>query len=224
MVRAVQGVFIPSSKQRMLSLAQTLAQYPSFNSKSSMLEQIWNFEQLVGLYESSSGNVYPGDLKAATILRCSPARVREYLQLSLKEESTYSDIHEALLAYERVTKGYTSEQLLKQVQSNPDSEATPMEVDRIYKGGKDSGKNKGKKGGKDRGKGFDAFPWSFGRGRGKSGGRGKSKGRERVKERKEVVRKEKESPPKEVARMVDVGIVEIRDTGQRIVHMHELIR
>ncbi len=120
---------LPSSKQRTLSLTQTLAQYPSFNSKSSMLEQILNFEQLVGQYECSSGNVYPGDLKGATILRCSPARVREYLKLSLKEESTYSDIREALLAYERVTKGYTSEQLVKQVQSTPDSEATPMEVE-----------------------------------------------------------------------------------------------
>ena len=177
--------YLPSSKQRTLSLAQTLAQYPSFNSKSSMLEQILNFEQLVGQYESSSGNVYPGDLKAAITLRCSPARVREYLQLSLKEESTYSDIREALLAYERATKGYTSEQLLKQVQSTPDSEATPMEVDRIYKGGKDSGKNKGQKGSKDRGKGFDAFPWSFGRGRGKSGGgRGKGKGKGKNKGKK----------------------------------------
>lgn len=168
--------YLPSSKQRTLSLAQTLAQYPSFNSKSSMLEQILNFAQLVGQYEASSGNVYPGDLKAATILQCSPTRVREYLQLSLKEESTYSDIREALLAYERVTKGYTSEQLLKQVQTTPDSEATPMEVDRITKGGKDSGKKGGKKGGKDKGKGFDYFPWSFGRGKGKNGG-GKSKGK-----------------------------------------------
>lgn len=48
--------YLPSSKQRTLSLAQTLAQYPSFNSKSSMLEQISNFEQLFEQYESSSGN------------------------------------------------------------------------------------------------------------------------------------------------------------------------
>ena len=178
--------YLPTSKQRTLSLAQTLAQYPSFTSKSSMLEQILNFEQLVGQYESSSGNVYPGDLKAATILRCSPARVREYLQLSLKEESTYSDIREALLAYERVTKGYTSEQLLKQVQTGPDSEATPMEIDRIYKGsGKDSGKGKSKKGGKDKGRGFDSFPWSFGRGKGKhGGGRGKGRGKGKNKGKK----------------------------------------
>lgn len=46
-----------------------------------------NFEQLVGQYESSSGNTYPGDLKAATIFRCSPQRIREYLRLSLKENN-----------------------------------------------------------------------------------------------------------------------------------------
>ncbi len=76
--------YLPTSKQRTLSLAQTLAQYPQFTSKTSMLEQILNFEQLVGQYESSSGNTYPSDLKAATILRCSPQRISEYLQLSLK--------------------------------------------------------------------------------------------------------------------------------------------
>ena len=60
--------YLPTSKQRTLSLAQTLAQYPQFSNKASMLEQILNFEQLVGQYESSSGNTYPADLKAATIL------------------------------------------------------------------------------------------------------------------------------------------------------------
>ena len=106
--------YLPNSKQRTLSLAQTLAQYPQFSNKIGMLEQILNFEQLVGQYESSSGNTYPGDLKAATILRCSPQRIREYLQLSLKEDSSYADIREAVLAHERVTKGFSSESILKQ--------------------------------------------------------------------------------------------------------------
>ena len=85
-----------------------------------MLEQTLNFEQLVSQYESSSGNTYLGDLKAATILRSSPQRMREYLQLSLKEDSTYADIREAVLAYERVTKGFSAEQILKQVQAPGD--------------------------------------------------------------------------------------------------------
>ena len=135
-----------------------------------MLEQILNFERLVGQYESSSGNTYPSDLKAATILRCSPQRIREYLQLSLKEDSTYADIREAVLAHERVTKGFSTEQILKQVQTSGEHDTSaPMEMDRIFKGGKDN-KGKGKKGdGKGRGRvAFsNGFPWGFGCGKGK---------------------------------------------------------
>ena len=174
--------YLPNSKQRTLSLAQTLAQYPQFSNKIGMLEQILNFEQLVGQYESSSGNTYPGDLKAATILRCSPQRIREYLQLSLKEDSSYADIREAVLAHERVTKGFSSESILKQIQT-PASEhdtSAPMEVDRVFKGGGKEQKGKGKKGefkGKGRGA-FGGMPWGFGRGKGKGKPqKGKSKGK-----------------------------------------------
>ena len=161
--------YLPTSKQRTLSLAQTLAQYPQFSNKISMLEQILNFEQLVGQYESSSGNTYPGDLKAATILRCGPRRIREYLQLSLKEDSSYADIREAVLAHERVTKGFSSESILKQIQTSGEQDTlAPMEVDRIYKGGKDhKGKGRGA---------FGGMPWSFGRGKGKGKQKGKTKG------------------------------------------------
>ena len=173
--------YLPTSKQRTLSLAQTLAQYPQFTSKTSMLEQILNFEQLVSQYESSSGNTYPADLKAATILRCSPQRIREYLQLSLKEDSSYADIRAAVLAHERVTKGFSSESFLKQLQTSSEQDTSaPMEVDRTYKGGKDSKGKGGKKGGESKGRGRGAFggmPWSFGRGRGKGKSKGKSKGK-----------------------------------------------
>ena len=139
------------------------------------------FEQLVSQYESSSGNTYPGDLKAATILRCSPQRIREYLQLSLKEDLSYADIREAVLAHERVTKGFSAEHILKQVQApgDPDTSA-PMEIDRIYKGGKEQ-EGKGKKGdsrGKGRGAFGSGFPWGYGRGKGKGKQqKGKSKGK-----------------------------------------------
>ena len=174
--------YLPNSKQRTLSLAQTLAQYPQFSNKIGMLEQILNFEQLVGQYESSSGNTYPGDLKAATILRCSPQRIREYLQLSLKEDSSYADIREAVLAHERVTKGFSSESILKQIQTSAPEHDTsaPMEVDRVFKGGGKEQKGKGKKGefkGKGRGA-FGGMPWGFGRGKGKGKPqKGKSKGK-----------------------------------------------
>ena len=53
--------FHPQTKQHTLSLAQTLASYPSFSAKQSMLENILNYETLVDQYEKSSGERYPSD-------------------------------------------------------------------------------------------------------------------------------------------------------------------
>ena len=52
----------------------------------------------------------------------------EYLQLALKEDSSFADIREAILAHERVTKGFSSESILKQIQApsgDPDTFQRP---------------------------------------------------------------------------------------------------
>ena len=166
------GEFLPSTKQRSLSLAQALSQYPNFSGKQSMMESILQFEQLVQAYETSSSQTYPKDLMTATLLRCAPTKIRDHLQLSLREDSSYADVREAMLSYERVTRGYTQEQIMKTLTSDHSADATvPMEVDRVkgdYKGKGDHGKGKDK----GRGKGWWSNMWSFGRGRGKGRGRG----------------------------------------------------
>ena len=181
--------FHPQTKQRTLSLAQTLASYPSFSAKQSMLENILNYETLVDQYEKSSGEKYPSDLKTATLLRCAPQKIREFLQLTLRDDVTYMDMKEALLSHERITKGYSQEAILKQLSAGTHSgqetsDATPMEVDRVYEKGK--GKEKGKKGGDGKGKGWWNNMWQFpgGRGRGKGKGRGNFKGKSKGKGKK----------------------------------------
>ena len=140
--------FHPQTKQRTLSLAQTLASYPSFSAKQSLLENILNYETLVDQYEKCSGEKYPSDLKTATLLRCAPQKIREFLQLTLRDDVTYMDMKEALLSHERITKGYSQEAILKQLSAGANSghdtsDATPMEVDRVFEKGK--GKEQGKK-------------------------------------------------------------------------------
>ena len=172
--------FIPSTKQRALALAQALSQFPAFKEKSSMLEGVLQYENLVQQYETASGQNYPGDLKAATLIRCAPSRLREHLQLSLSDVSTYADVREALLSYERVSKSFSQEQSYKQLQvedSKTSDGPTPMEVDRVMKG-----KGKGKKG-KSKGSSWWNSSWSFGGrgrgagGRGRKGGKGKGRGK-----------------------------------------------
>ena len=95
------GEFLPSTKQRSLSLAQALSQYPNFSGKQSMMESILQFEQLVQAYETSNSQTYPKDLMTATLLRCTPTKIRDHLQLSLREDSSYADVREAMLSYTR---------------------------------------------------------------------------------------------------------------------------
>ena len=108
--------FHPQTKQRTLSLAQTLASYPSFSAKQSLLENILNYETLVDQYEKSSGEKYPSDLKTATLLRCAPQKIREFLQLTFRDDVTYLDMKEALLSHERITKGYSQESIINYLQ------------------------------------------------------------------------------------------------------------
>ena len=51
--------YVPPTKQRSLSLAQSLSSFPSFNSKGTFLENIlqYQYEQLVSSYETISGSV-----------------------------------------------------------------------------------------------------------------------------------------------------------------------
>ena len=171
--------YIPSTRSRSLALAQALAQYPMFAKDRSVMESILQYEQTVQHFEEASGSTYPEELKAATLIRCCGNKLREHLQLSITETSTYREIRDRITSYEKVSKAWSQESILRQIQADPSDAGgpTPMEIDRVYdKGGKGKGK-KGDKGGKGKG-GWWNNAWSFGRGRGKDGGRGKGyKGR-----------------------------------------------
>ena len=131
------------------SLAQALGSFPCFNKDRSALESILNYEQLVLEYEQASGSTYPKELMAATLIKCCQPRLREQIQLSITDTTSYADIREKITSYERVSKAWTSDQVLKHVNDQPNYASgsgdgpVPMEVDRIEKG-KSKGKHKGK--------------------------------------------------------------------------------
>eukprot|EP00435_Cladocopium_sp_Y103_P058050 s196_g20.t1 len=188
--RALLAESEPPSRQRSLAVAQALASYPAFSSAKSALENVLTYESLVQTFEELSGQVYPEELKAATLIRCSEPRLR-----TVGEGTSYSQLRQAILSFEKVSKSWTTEAVLKSLNPVPDSTSTnangpvPMEVDSIYN---DKGRGyKGKSKGKSKSKGW----WSFGsyglqargRGRGKGGrankgkGKGKQKGKSKSK-------------------------------------------
>ena len=180
--------FQPTTRQRSLALAQALGAYPVFPKDKTALECILSFEQLVMQYEEASGGTYPDDLKAATLIRCCNPRLREQLQLSIDDATDYKDIRDKVTAYERVSRSWTQEQVLKSINdqnkvSDHADGPVPMEVDRVaddgYKG-KGKGKQKGKKG-RGYGDWAGAFGYGRGRGRGGRGNKGKGKGKQKGK-------------------------------------------
>ena len=184
--------FEPTSRQRSLALAQALASYPVFAKDKSCLESILVYEQTVQQFEESSSTTYPDELKVATLMRCCNNKLREFLQLNIKDSSTYVEVREHIMNYERVSKSWTQEQVLKAIQQDPARPdlggPTPMEIDRVEVKGK--GKSKSKSKGKNNsGYGWSSGAWGFGRGRGRGRdgkgkgkkGRGKGKGKNKGK-------------------------------------------
>ena len=161
--------FLPSTRQRSLALAQALGAYPVFPKDKSALESKLSYEQLVHEYEQASGSTYPKELMSATLIRCCNPRLREQIQLGISDTTTYADIRDRITSFEKVSKAWTSEQVLKHISEPPNYASTtndgptPMEVDRVEKGkGKQKGKSKSKGG-----SGAEwAGSWMFHRGRG----------------------------------------------------------
>ena len=181
--RQLHKEFLPSTRQRTLALAQALSAYPTCPKEKSSLECVLAFEQMVQQFEESSMSSYPDELKSATLIRCCHAKVREYLQLTVTDSTTYGDIREAILSHDRASKVWSQETVLRSLTQGPAEQRTdgpiPMEVDRVFME-KGKGKDKGKfKGGKEKG-GDWTSAWGFLRGKGRGRGfkgKGKDKGK-----------------------------------------------
>eukprot|EP00435_Cladocopium_sp_Y103_P037670 s676_g10.t1 len=183
--KALTQEFEPSTRQRSLALAQTLSSYPPFVNSKSTVEQILEYEMLVQQFEDASSTVYPAELKIVTLVRCAGQKLREYLQLTINDRTTYGQLKETMMSYDKACRAWTPESVLKSLQNvGNDQGPQPMEVDRVEnKGGK------GKKGeSKDKGKGWWNYGGygsaAFGRGRGRGKGRGnkgKGKGKQKGK-------------------------------------------
>ena len=129
-----------------MSLLQGIMAYPSFNMRTSLLPQILKLEEHYIQYEKFGGKLSQ-DMKAAILLRSVGGQMKVHLNLALNEGSTYSQIREAIIAFDNATTKWNESAALSftsPMPSGADQGPTPMEVDRLQQKGKDKGKSKGK--------------------------------------------------------------------------------
>ena len=193
--RQLCNQYQPHTRQRAMGLMQALMNYPSFSNAKPVLDQVLRLEELAQEYRIASGNAYSDDLLISTLLRCCQPEVRRHLQLTMNGGTTYAEIRESVLLFERTCQTWDPNTILQQFgnrdrlaggNQNANDGPTPMEVDRVGYGDGQKGKGKwNNKGGKGKGsKGGKGSPWwlSGGAGAGKGswqpkGGKGKGKGK-----------------------------------------------
>ena len=203
--KSLLRIYQPSTRSRSLALMQAIHSYPNFSPGVSSVAQISKLEELVKDYERCSGQSYPREILLSTLLRCIPSPLKEHIHLQLTDRTTYAQVKESVLVYERTTRTWMPTQVYQPLENGQGQylaavENAPsggrqqaMEVNRVEDKGKGwwKGKSKGRgKGKKGFGKTFGAFSamhagkgFRFGRGRGKGKGRGKGRGKGKGKKR-----------------------------------------
>ena len=175
----------PNTQARGLSLLASVTAWPAFSMGRPLQAQLLKLEDA---YDETrrAGTTLGDELKCAILLRCLSGALKTHLSLSLKENSTYSELREEILRWDRAHQKWSN-----LVSATDDtSDVKPMEIDRIQGKGKtgDKGKGKSDKGGqkgkskqkgKDKGKSKNSNDKSGYSGKGKSTqnpGKGKGKG------------------------------------------------
>ena len=191
--------FAPATRQRALALSQAISKFPPFSNDKSLQEQLSSLETLVQEYDVLRAKPFDREVfLLGVLLRICPESIRQHLTFAFSEGTSYQDVCEKILAYERSSKAWTMNDVMKQVNASSgkqnslpsvgvDTGPAPMEIDNVVWKGK--GKEKGKKGkGKGGWNGWSTFwsnvnSWQKGfKGKGEKGtSKGKFKGKSKGK-------------------------------------------
>ena len=100
--RQLPGLYMPKTKGRALALLNALMGMPAFTKERTCLEQIQNMERLSEEYRKASGQEINDDILLSTLIRVLPRHIQQHIQLSMDEQSSFAQVKDRVLAYERV--------------------------------------------------------------------------------------------------------------------------
>ena len=183
-------------------------------------------QTLVQQYDALSAKQHDRDILLGVLLRLCPDNIRQHLTLSISDASSYNEVRERILAYERSSRLWSVEDMIKPLnragQGTQDTSG-PMEVDAVTnkgKGWKGEKGGKGKKGGE--GKGDWSSFWSWSNSWSKAARKAKVR-RERANRRGKGSRKasRRERERKEKFIRIGAGYVVSLDIGATNVHSNK---
>ena len=149
----------PVSRNRSLGILNAIMSWPQFSMKGgSVVAQLLRLEAAFREYERTTGEALQEELRFAVVFRCVTGQLKTRLQLQVQDGTSYADLREHIVRYDKATLKWTDAMCLA---SEPSHETVPMDVGRIEKGKKGKGK------GDSKGDGKVKFQSSKGKGDGK---------------------------------------------------------
>ena len=143
----------PSSRNRSLALLHLIMQWPNFDMRAALLPQILKLEDSFREYEKIASPL-ADELRFAVLMKCLSGQLKTYLQVTLKDSTTYEELRESALRFDTSTIRWTQSMSLGAPVSAAQDTSGPMDVDRVEKGkGKKGSRGKPFNKGKDKGKG-----------------------------------------------------------------------
>ena len=105
---------------------QAICTYPVFNEMVP-LESVLAFETLIRDYEKASEIPRPEEILTATLIRCAPQSVRQFLYLRMQDDTrsmNYKQTRDLILSYDKasvVWKGHVTPSRLTVMTDNRES-------------------------------------------------------------------------------------------------------
>ena len=127
-------------------------QWPNYDMRNALLPQVLKMEDSFREYEKIASPMNE-ELKCAVLMKCLGGQLKTFLQVTMKETTSYEELREAALRFDQSTIRWTHSMSLGASVSNAADTAVPMDVDRVEKGKGKKGKSKDAGKGKDKGKG-----------------------------------------------------------------------
>ena len=98
--RVLENDMAPASRARHVAILNAIAMYNNFNMRLSLAQQVLKLEELFEEYRRVAGTPMNQDLQMSTLLRVVGGQLKQYLNISLTETSTYNDVRTMILRWD----------------------------------------------------------------------------------------------------------------------------
>ena len=96
-----------------MSTLSDIMSSPNFVKDKSMVEQVASLERLGDECRKAAGKELSEDVLLTTLVKVLPAQLRQHVQLSMTETSTFKDVKEKILAFDKVSTSLSRDCVLQ---------------------------------------------------------------------------------------------------------------